>query len=53
MTTYGYARVSRGQVDGTEILQNQRVRLTGTGVDAANIHQAGLYAKVRRNIKTG
>ena len=39
MTTYGYARVSRGQVDGTETLQNQRVRLTGTGVDAANIHQ--------------
>ena len=39
MTTYGYARVSRGQVDGTETLQNQRVRLTGAGVDAANIHQ--------------
>ena len=48
MTTYGYARVSRGQVDGTETLQNQRVRLTGAGVDAANIHQDVITGTVIR-----
>ena len=36
---YGYARVSRGRDDGTDTLQNQRLRLTGAGVDAAHIHQ--------------
>ena len=39
MTVYGYARVSRGRDDGTDTLQNQRIWLTGTGVDAAHIHQ--------------
>ena len=39
MTVYGYARVSRGRDDGTGTLQNQRLRLTGAGVDAAHIHQ--------------
>ena len=39
MTVYGYARVSRGRDDGTDTLQNQRLRLTGAGVDAAHIHQ--------------
>ena len=39
MTIYGYARVSRGRDDGTDTLQNQRLRLTGAGVDAAHIHQ--------------
>ena len=39
MTTCGYARVSRGRDDGTGTLQNQRLRLTGAGVDAAHIHQ--------------
>ena len=38
-TVYGYARVSRGRDDGTDPLQNQRLRLTGTGVDDAHIHQ--------------
>ena len=32
-TVYGYARVSRGRNDGTDTLQNQRLRLTGAGVD--------------------
>ena len=39
MTTCGYARVSRGRDDGTDTLQNQRLRLTGAGVAAAHIHQ--------------
>ena len=39
MAVYGYARVSRGREDGTYTLQNQRMRLTGAGVDAAHIHQ--------------
>ena len=39
MTTHGYARVSRGRDDGTDTLQNKRVRLTGAGVDAGHIHQ--------------
>ena len=39
MTIYGYARVSRGRDDGTGTLQNQRMRLTGAGVDAVRIHQ--------------
>ena len=39
MTTYGYARVSRGRDDGTGTLQNQRMRLTGTGFNAVRIHQ--------------
>ena len=39
MTTYGYARVSRGRNDGTGTLQNQRMRLTGAGVDAVRIHE--------------
>ncbi len=39
MAVYGHARVSRGREDGTDTLQNQRMRLTGTGVDAAHIHQ--------------
>ena len=38
MTIYGYARVSRGRDDGTGTLQNQRLRLTGAGVDAGRIH---------------
>ena len=38
MTVCGYARVSRGRDDGTDTLQNQRLRLTGVGVDAARIH---------------
>ena len=38
-TVCGYARVSRGRDDGTDTLQNQRLRLTGVGVDAARIHQ--------------
>ena len=39
-TVYGYARVSRGRDDGTDPLQNQRLRLTGTaGVSACHIHQ--------------
>ena len=36
-TVHGYARVSRGRNDGTDTLQNQRLRLAG--VDAARIHQ--------------
>ena len=39
MTTYGYARVSRGRDDGTDALQNQWMRLTGAGVNAVRIHQ--------------
>ena len=39
MTAYGYARVSRGRDDGTDALQNQRMRLTGAGVNAVRIHQ--------------
>ena len=39
MTVYGYARVARGRDDGTDTLQNQRLRLTGAGVDAVRIHQ--------------
>ena len=31
MTIYGYARVARGRDDGTDTLQNQRLRLTGAG----------------------
>ena len=38
-TVYGYVRVSRGRDDGTDPLQNQRLWLTGAGVDAARIHQ--------------
>ena len=38
MTAYGYARVSRGRDDGTDALQNQRMRLTGAAVDATQIH---------------
>ena len=37
MTVYGYARVACGRDDGTDPLQNQRLRLTG--VDASHIHQ--------------
>ena len=36
-TVHGYARVSRGRNDGTDTLQNQRLRLAG--VDDAYIHQ--------------
>ena len=36
-TVHGYARVSRGRDDGTDTLQNQRLRLAGV-VDAY-IHQ--------------
>ena len=39
MTAYGYARVSRGRDDGTDALQNQRMRLTGAGFNAVRIHQ--------------
>ena len=39
MTVYGYARVARGRDYGTDTLQNQRMRLTGAGIDAAHIHQ--------------
>ena len=39
MAVYGYARVSRDRDDGTDTLQNQRLRLTDAGVDAAHIHQ--------------
>ena len=39
MTVHGYARVSRGRDNGSDTLQNQRLRLTGAGVDAAHIHQ--------------
>ena len=38
MTVYDCARVSRGKDDGTGTLQNQRVWLTGVGVDATYIH---------------
>ena len=38
MTVYGYARVSRGRDDGSDTLQNQRMWLTGAGVDAAHIY---------------
>ena len=38
MTVHGCARVSRGRDDGTDTLQNQRLRLTGAGVDAGHIH---------------
>ena len=44
MTAYGYARVSRGRDDGTNTLQNQRLRLTG--VDAAHIHQDSITRAV-------
>ena len=37
MTVYGYARVSRGRDDGTDTLQNQRMRLAGADVDADHI----------------
>ena len=39
MTVYGYARVARGRDDGTDTLQNQRLRLTGAGVVDTHIHQ--------------
>ena len=39
MAAYGYARASRGRDDGTDALQNQRMRLTGAGVNADHIHQ--------------
>ena len=39
MTTYGYTRVSRGRDDGTDTLQNKRMRLTCAGVDTAHVHQ--------------
>ena len=39
MTVYGYARVSRGRDDGTDTLQNQRMRLVGADVDAGHIYQ--------------
>ena len=39
MPAYGYARISRGRGDGTDMLQNQRMRLTGAGVDAVHIHE--------------
>ena len=39
MTVYGYARVSRGRDDGTDTLQNQRMRLAGADVDADHIYQ--------------
>ena len=39
MPAYGYARISRGRGDGTDMLQNQRMRLTGAGVDPAHIHE--------------
>ena len=39
MTVYGYARVSRGRDDGTDTLQNQRMRLAGADVDAGHIYQ--------------
>ena len=35
----GCARVCRGRDDGTDTLQNQRLRLAGAGVAAAHIHQ--------------
>ena len=39
MTVYGYARVSRGRDDGTDTLQNQRMRLAGADVDVGHIYQ--------------
>ena len=39
MPAYGYARIFRGRGDGTDMLQNQRMRLTGAGVAAAHIHE--------------
>ena len=39
MPAYGYARISHGRGDGTDRLQNQRMRLTGAGVDAVHIHE--------------
>ena len=36
-TVHGYARVSRGRNDGTDTLQNQRLRLAGD--DDVHIHQ--------------
>ncbi len=39
MTIYGYARVSRGRDDGTDTLENQRMRLIGAGVDGDHILQ--------------
>ena len=36
-TVHGYARVYRGRDDGTDTLQNQRLWLTGVGVDATQI----------------
>ena len=39
MTVYGYARVARGRDDGTDTLQNQRMRLTGAGFNAVRIQQ--------------
>ena len=39
MTVYGYACVSRGRDDGTDTLQNQRIRLAGADVDAGHTYQ--------------
>ena len=39
MTTYGYARVSRGRDDGSDALENQRMRLTAAGVLDSDIRQ--------------
>ena len=39
MTVYGYARISRGRDDGTDTLQNQRLRLAAAGVDAGHVYQ--------------
>ena len=47
MTVYGYARVSRSRYDGTDTLQNQRMRLIGAGV-AAHIHQDIITGTVMR-----
>ena len=48
MTTYSYTRVSRGRDDGTDTLQNQRMRLTCAGVVTAHIHQAIITGTVIR-----
>ena len=48
MPAYGYARISRGRGDGTDMLQNQRMRLTGAGVDPAHIHEDIIMGTVMR-----
>ena len=39
MTIHGYARVSRARDDGSDTLENQRMRLVDAGVESGNLRQ--------------